>query len=119
MNYSKQSAVPCSYRIKQGQIRNEVHRVSTVVIITDDDREENVVLEYNCLRLPRVPLRPRDPHTILAVRIEVVHEPYHIVLQISARVKRRRDIHRMALERYQLRRAWERRKRNTQSRFSE
>ena len=78
-----ENIAPSSNRIKQGQIRDEVQRVGTVVIVTNDYREEDVVLEDNRLRLPRVPLRPRDPQAILAVRVEVVREPNHIVLQIA------------------------------------
>ena len=90
-------------RIKQRHIRDQVHRVSAIIVIANDDREINVVLEDNRLRLLRVPLWPGDPQAILPVRVEVIDESDDIVLQLPLCPKRRFEIHRMGLEgRYQL-----------------
>ena len=65
--------------MKQGHVRDIVERISAVVVIADNDREELVVLEDDYLGILRVPLRPRDPETNLAVRVEVVSESDDIV----------------------------------------
>ena len=90
--------------IKQGHVYDVVQRVGAVVVITEDEREVNVILEDKRLRLTWVPLRPRDTKTVLAVRVEVVRESDDIVPQIPAFPKSWDEVRPMGLERrYQLR----------------
>ena len=65
--------------VKQGDVRNKIERVGAIVVIADDEREERAVLEDDCLGFLRVPLGPRDPKTLLTVRVEVVGESDDIV----------------------------------------
>ena len=69
--------------IKQGHVCDQVQWVGAIVVITEDDGKENVVLEDDRLRPLCVPLWPRDPKAILAVRVEVIDESDDIVPQLS------------------------------------
>jgi hypothetical protein len=96
--------------IKQGHVYDVVQRIGAVVVITEDEREVNVILEDKRLRLTWVPLRPRDSKTFLAVRVEVVRESDDIVLQIPAFRKSWDDVRPMVLERKYQCTTWGRRK---------
>ena len=67
------------YGVKQGDVRNKIERIGAIVVIADDEWEERAVLEDDCLGFLRVPLGPRDPKTLLTVRVEVVGESDDIV----------------------------------------
>ena len=85
-------------RMKQGHIRDQVQRVSAIIVIADDDGEENVILEDNCLWVLGVPLWPRDSKAILPVRVLVIDESDDIIPQLPSRSKRRYEVHCMGLE---------------------
>lgn len=83
--------------VKQRHVPDIAERIGAVVVIADDEREERAVLEDDCLGLLRVPLRPWDPETLLAVRVEVVGESDDIVPEFPD-AKGVDEVRRMGLE---------------------
>jgi hypothetical protein len=58
-----------SERVKKGHVRNVVLRHAACIVILNDHREKDIICEDNCLWLIAVPLRPRDPQTLLSIRV--------------------------------------------------
>ena len=83
--------------VKQGHVTDIAERISAVGVIADDEREERAVLEDDCLGLLRVPLRPWDTETLVAVRVEVVGESDDVVPEFSY-AKGVDEVRRMRLE---------------------
>jgi len=67
-NISEHHCIPLE-RVKEGHVRNVVLRHTAGVVILNDHREKDIVLEDNCLWLIAVPLRPRDPETLLSIGV--------------------------------------------------
>ena len=70
---------------------DQIYGVGAIIVITEDSREINVVLEDNRLRLLWIPLWPRDSKAILAVWVEVIDESDDVVPQLRL-PKRREDV---------------------------
>ena len=85
--------------VKQGHVHDVIERVGAVVVIADGEWPgrgavvlavvviadgENAVLEDDCLGFICIPLGPRDPKTLLIVRVEVVGESDDIVPELPA-----------------------------------
>ena len=83
--------------IKQGHVCDYAQCIGAIIVITEDDREENVVLEDDRLRILWVPLWPRHSKARTAVRVEVIDKSDHIVPELSYS-KRCWEVRRMGLE---------------------
>ena len=57
--------------------------VRAIVVIAKDNGEKLGVLKDDCFGVARIPLRPGDPETGLAVGVEVVDKPNHVVPEFS------------------------------------
>ena len=69
--------------MNQRQVSNKIQGVRAIVVVGKDDGEKRVVLEDDYLGAARIPLRPGDSETGLAVGVEIVDKPNHVVSEFS------------------------------------